>query len=86
MSSVYSSRDFKQSDCLKSTKDFINCQLDWKGCQNLDEISEKVCNKEIKLHDVSVVKDNFGKNQYLSIDLYNNNASKKNLGIHHSER
>lgn len=64
MSSAYPSflmlKDLKKSDCVRSTQDFINCKLGGKGCQNLDEISKKVCNRESNLCDIIIVKDNYG--------------------------
>jgi hypothetical protein len=71
--------DLKKIDCLRSTKDFISCKLGGKGCQNIDEISINVCNGKTLIHNIIIVRDDFG----------NVNAIDKTLSyvdIHHSER
>lgn len=71
------SGDLKKSDCVTSTKDYINCKLGGNGCQNLDEMSKRVCDQEINLRDIIIVKDNRG----------NMRAIHKAISsVHHSER
>jgi len=63
--------------CMELVKKYIVSAYNCENCSNLNEISQKICKKEIKLTNVTTITDNHG----------NKNAIDKTKSyIHHSER